>query len=484
MNWKASWNTYLTSSLTTPSRSLALLLALSASALPACGGDDDPPTGPDAAIDASFANVQALFTEKCSGSGCHVGFDSTPAAGLDLRPEAGCSSLLQVNALEVPEEQLLVPGKPEDSYLYCKLDADCEDLPDRAQLMPFSRDPLSGGELALVRLWIAGGADGCTLPADDTTPPSFAGAKTATGQSLQVELSWDAAADDVSRPEDIEYLVFQAEASGQQAFAEEPVLVTAAGATSAVVDGLALDTQYFFVVRARDEAGNVDENTAEVDATTLAIADNTPPTFAGASAANALGASTVEVSWSAASDDVTDAGEIVYSVYVAETTGGQNFGGAPQATATGATSTVVRGLRAGSTYFIVVRAEDGAGNQDTNTAEVQVTTEDDIFFPQDIEPVLVANCTSSNCHDNAAPREGLSLTAGNAYGNLVNQPAAQCDDGRERVDPGDATNSYIIHKLRNQNTCKGGAMPAGGPDLPDEVIATFEQWIAEGAPEN
>jgi hypothetical protein len=162
-------------------------------------------------------------------------------------------------------------------------------------------------------------------PGGDAAPPSFAGAASATASPNAITLAWTAARDDVSKPEEIVYLVYQATSSGQQSFAA-PVATTSPGATSFSVGGLPKSTRFHFVVRARDAAGNVDANTTEVSATTPDVDDNLPPTFGGATNAAATSPASVTVSWSAAADDVTPPGQIVYLVYAAAASGSQSFG--------------------------------------------------------------------------------------------------------------------------------------------------------------
>jgi len=105
----------------------------------------------------------------------------------------------------------------------------------------------------------------------DRTPPAFAGLKSATtcvpgpvggGRTSSYTLSWDAAADNVSPSSTIVYLVYQAGAPGSEDFTT-PTYTTTAGATSFETPPLPADKPVYFVVRARDQAGNVDLNRAE-----------------------------------------------------------------------------------------------------------------------------------------------------------------------------------------------------------------------------
>ena len=143
------------------------------------------------------------------------------------------------------------------------------------------------------------------------------------------------------------------------------------GGTSLDIAGLALGTTYYFKVRAFDSSGVGDTNNAEVSISL----SNSAPTFAGVSSASPSGAYAGTVGWSAASDDTTPTGSIVYEVHVAELPA-QSFT-TRVVTAAGATSAVVTGLHPNTRYYVQVRARDADGQRDTNTAELSFVTADD-----------------------------------------------------------------------------------------------------------
>jgi hypothetical protein len=74
------------------------------------------------------------------------------------------------------------------------------------------------------------------------------------------------------------------------------------------------------------------------------------------------------LTWQAATDDVTPSSQIVYDVFLAYTSGGENFSHPNWTTPPGATTYTTPNLPSEGTYF-VVRARDQAGNEDTNTIE-------------------------------------------------------------------------------------------------------------------
>ena len=230
----------------------------------------------------------------------------------------------------------------------------------------------------------AGNADGNLIERAvttlDTVAPVFAGVATATGAPSTVLLTWAPATDDVTVADDIVYLVYRATIAGGQDLTT-PTYVSPPGATGLAAGGLAANRTYHFVVRARDRAGNVDGNLVQRSATTPSLVDVQPPTFAGAAAATTTGASTIRLTWSAGSDNVSLAGNLVYQVYRATSAGGQSFAAATYTTAPGVTSFVATGLAPTTPYFFVVRARDQAGNVDGNLIEVTATTAPDTTAP-------------------------------------------------------------------------------------------------------
>ena len=75
-------------------------------------------------------------------------------------------------------------------------------------------------------------------------------------------------------------------------------------------------------------------------------------------------------------------------------------------------------------------------------------------------------------------------TRDGAYANLVKVAAAgeACGgSGLKRVDPGDADQSLLYHKINDPVPPCGRQMPPAGP-LSDESIARIRDWIANGAP--
>ncbi len=226
----------------------------------------------------------------------------------------------------------------------------------------------------------------------DTIPPTFAGLSSATAASdTSIQLGWSAATDDVSPQSAITYRVCMGLTSGGEG--STPIATTAPGQTTFLVTGLAPKTPYFFVVHAVDQAGNEDHNTIEQSASTLP--DTTPPTFGGVTGLVSLSPTTLTASWTAATDDVTPQTQIVYLPYLSLTPGGENFAVTPTPTGPGVTTYTFTGLNPSTQYYVVVRAEDQAGNIDSNTNEKSLDTQADTTPPVFGGATSVTNATDT-----------------------------------------------------------------------------------------
>ena len=109
---------------------------------------------------------------------------------------------------------------------------------------------------------------------------------------------------------------------------------------------------------------------------TVAARDHTPPTFSGLKSATTCipgpvedGTAAYRLTWDAATDDITPQSKIVYDVYQATKSGGEDFSSATYTTRLGATSFTTPALPADETFYFVVRARDRAGNRDSNLVE-------------------------------------------------------------------------------------------------------------------
>jgi hypothetical protein len=463
-------------------------LVLCLSACTSVDGTQMPPNTPTDPGTVSYSQVQALFEARCGGGACHINSPS-PAEGLDLSAAVAAANLINVPASQDAKRSRVTPGQPDASYLLCKVDPACS--PILGGRMPLGV-PLTAQEIALLRGWISQGATGGSpipdggAPSDfsapaDQTPPLFAGAGRAVSAPSSVTLSWNAATDDRSAAAQITYLIYQASSAGGETYAT-PTYTTAPGATSFAVGKLGINTTYYFVVRARDEAGNVDGNTVEVSAKTPAISDTQAPTFAGLTSATAA-STDLTLSWSAATDNVSAAADLVYQIHQATAAGAEVFNTPTYTTAPGATSYKLTGLAPNTTYYFVARARDAAGNVDSNTVERSAKT-GGVSLSAQVQPIFTAKCASNACHSGARPAQGLSLSSAAAtYAGTVNVASTECT-ANKLVLPNQPDLSYLVWKLQGSGPCfMGSQMPKGQP-LSAAEIMTVRSWILSGALNN
>ncbi len=204
--------------------------------------------------------------------------------------------------------------------------------------------------------------------------------------------------------------------------------------------------------------------------------DLQPPSFAGLTTATAIDPTTVELCWSAASDNLTSPAQLLYDAYLTSTPGAEDFSAAPRRTsAAGGTCVRVDALSPATQHCWVVRARDGAGNRDSNTIERCVTTPavppGCVDYDAMIQPLLDHNCT--RCHAGDRPPQWLRLDSYAAVvaGSVRRNEVVACDPGA----------SLLVDKISTTPSL-GRRMPYDGPPyLTIQQVAMVQQWISAGA---
>lgn len=235
--------------------------------------------------------------------------------------------------------------------------------------------------MSTVLLASACGGDDPAKGGTDSQPPVFAGLSQAMVlDDGDVELTWEPATDDVTRPSRIVYAIYAASREGGHDFTK-PFGYTPAGATGAVLHGLVPSQDFYWVVRAVDEAGNQDDNVVELPATPL---DGVPPRFAGVVNATALTSRSLLVEWKPGRDNATLERDLRYRVYVSSSPSIDTFTfDEPHGESEpGQSSMILDGFDPLTEYFVVVRAVDRSGLEDSNTFVRAVKT------PEGIPPVF------------------------------------------------------------------------------------------------
>ena len=186
-------------------------------------------------------------------------------------------------------------------------------------------------------------------PATTVTPvpPSAPSGVSLVGvSSSQVQLSWTAATDNVPVTG---YTVYR-----------DGVQVGTATATGFTDGTVAASTTYVYAVSASNGAGQEGPQSASLSVTTAGVAPVPPSAPSGVSLVG-VSSSQVQLSWTAATDNVPVTGYTVYRDGVQVGT----------ATATGFTDGTVA---ASTTYVYAVSASNGAGQEGPQSASLSVTT--------------------------------------------------------------------------------------------------------------
>lgn len=211
-----------------------------------------------------------------------------------------------------------------------------------------------------------------TAPAD-TTPPTVPTQLTAQAVSIsQINLTWLASTDNVAVAS---YAVYR---NGSK--------VGTSSTASYSDTGLTPSTTYTYTVSATDTSGNTSALSAPVSGKTLA--DTTPPTAPTNLSGNSASATTVSLSWSGSTDNVSVAG---YNIYR-----GTSASALTQVATTASTQYTGSNLASGTTYFYAVAAYDAAGNVSALSSTISVTTLSADVTPPSVPTNLSAKAASSS----------------------------------------------------------------------------------------
>jgi hypothetical protein len=95
--------------------------------------------------------------------------------------------------------------------------------------------------------------------------------------------------------------------------------------------------------------------------------------------------------------------------------------------------------------------------------------------------IFTASCALAGCHAGSSPAQGMNLSAGSAYSNIVNVPSNE-QPTLDRIEPNDPAASYLYLKVTGDPSIVGEQMPFGGPPLSQTLIDLLRNWIERGAP--
>ncbi len=251
----------------------------------------------------------------------------------------------------------------------------------------------------------AGNTSTVSAPVDVTTPDLTAPAAPTNLASSNVtmtsiDLSWDAATDNVGV---IGYIIYDVTDS-----------LTSTASTTITLDGLVAATDYEITVKAYDATDNISAASNQEDVTTLD--DTDAPTIPDGLAATDVAMVSLKLHWNPSTDNVGVTG---YNIYQ----DGDSIG------ATANTMLTVNGLAAVTRYTFTVAAKDAKGNISAKSTCLVVTTID-TEAPAAPANVIVTDITKTSISitwdtatDNVAVRDyvvyvdgtTIGITSNNAY---------------------------------------------------------------------
>ena len=265
-------------------------------------------------------------------------------------------------------------------------------------------------------------ADGTTSATQDTqapTAPATLAASAASG--TQINLSWTASTDNVAVTS---YLIERCQGVGCSSFAQ---VGTATGTTFSN-SSLTPATSYSFRVRATDAAGNFSGYSNTAAATTQTIPDSDPPSAPAGLSAIASSTSQIDLSWSAATDNV---GIATYQIEQCVGAGCSTFA---QVGSTAATTFSSVGLTGSTSYSYRVRAADAAGNQGSYSDVATATTQ--------TAPVGITLVQHASKDAGTTTSSALAFPSNNAAGNWIGVAVRAGQAGQTIIVTDTRGNSY------------------------------------------
>jgi len=203
--------------------------------------------------------------------------------------------------------------------------------------------------------------------------PFFLGLATATAlDSSRIRLTWALASDTLTPQNNIEYLIYKSNVGPDIANfnLDAPNKIFSNNITGYTFTGLEQDTQYWFLVKAKNICEEKDDNEVIQSATTDAFVG---PTFDGISSVTAIDADSIKITWPQAVDDPqapnpTPHSAMTYKIYAFDHSDNTSytFDEPPVASIIGTTEIQIDDLPDNHYAWYVVHAMNEVGGEDEN----------------------------------------------------------------------------------------------------------------------
>lgn len=256
-----------------------------------------------------------------------------------------------------------------------------------------------------------------------------------------ITLGWDSSSDDVG-------------VSGYRVY-RNGVLVGSPGGTSFTDSGLAVNSSYTYTVTARDAAANVSAESAPY--ATNSSADTTAPTIPTGLHTSSVMDTSIDITWTASSDDVAVTGYKIYR-------------GASLVGTSGTTSYHDSGLAPATDYSYTVKAYDAANNTSVESTALDTQTAFDTTdpsVPANLRATTRTDTTIALAWDAASDNVGVSGYDIYRGGTLITSTV-----GTSFTDSGLSVNSSYTYRVRAHDSSGNNSAqsaPLNTSTLPDTV---------------
>lgn len=304
--------------------------------------------------------------------------------------------------------------------------------------------PLSSHSYRVMAIDGAGNLSGfsntatANTPADTSAPTAPTNLTAVGPNSTTINLSWSASTDNVG-------------VVGYQIFRDSVALPIATVSVTNFSDtGLAISSTHTYTVKAIDAANNQSGASNSVTASTLGN-DTTPPTVPTALTATGSSTTTIDLNWTASTDNFAVTG---YKVF--------RDGGSTEIATVTTTSFSDAGLAVNSTHTYQVSAFDGANNNSAKSNTASATTQlAGALVSLSLNPTTVtapASSTGTVTLSGPAPAGGLTITLTSSETRKARVPATVT------VAAGQSTATFTVTTLTGQ---------LGGGQNPVTITATL-----------
>lgn len=137
-------------------------------------------------------------------------------------------------------------------------------------------------------------------------------------------------------------------------------------------------------------------------------------------------------------------------------------------------------VRSSTLALLLLTAAACGGSGGDPTGGVTQTPSGNIDLDELQTQIFTPRCATSGCHVGGSAPFGLDLSDGLTWGNTVDVASAELA-GFDRVEPGDAENSYLYMKVADDPRINGDPMPFIGPPLSGQELQLIRTWIDDGA---